>query len=144
MSRRRAIVVAVLALLTLGLDVVLVRAMAHGHVAHVLLGSGNAAPPLGAAALAISLVVVRVAAVVIVPGALLAATASMLAHALVGPPRGGSDPRPRAQRDGAADGAPDGAGKGTRSGTGTKPDGSGSASSAVAVGRGLSMEGRGT
>ena len=30
--------------------------MAHGHVAHVLLGSGNAAPPLGAAALAVSLV----------------------------------------------------------------------------------------
>ena len=32
------------------LHVFLVRAMAHGHVAHVLLGSGNAAPPLGAAA----------------------------------------------------------------------------------------------
>jgi hypothetical protein len=150
MTRRRAIVVAALALATLGLHAVLVRAMAHGHIAHVLLGSGNAAPPLGAAVLAASLVLVRVGAVVIVPGALLAAAASLLAHVLVGPPRGGSDPDLRGQRDGAADGAPDeasdGAGNGTKSGTGTKPGGRGSASSALAVdvGRGMSMDGRGT
>jgi hypothetical protein len=80
-NRRRAIVVAALALGALLLHVVLVRAMAHGHVAHVLLGSGNAAPPLGAALLALSLVVVRFAAVVVAPGALLASAASLLAHA---------------------------------------------------------------
>jgi hypothetical protein len=144
MTRRRAMVVAVLALVTVVLHVVLVRAMAHGHVAHVLLGSGNAAPPLGAAVLAVSLVVVRVGAVVVAPGALLAAAASLLAHVLVGPPRGGSDPEARSQRDGAVDGAPDGAGSGTSSGTGTKPGGSGSASSTVAVGRGINIEGRAT
>ena len=64
------------------LHVVLVRAMAQGHVAHVLLGSGNAAPPLGAALLAISLVLVRLAAVVLVPGALLAALVSLVAQRL--------------------------------------------------------------
>ena len=65
MNRRRALVTLALSLVTLVLHVVLVRAMAHGHVAHVLLGSGNAAPPLGAAALAISLVLVRLGAVVL-------------------------------------------------------------------------------
>jgi hypothetical protein len=64
---------------------VLIRAMAHGHVAHVLLGSGNAAPPAGPAMLAIGLVVVRFASVVIVPGLLLAAFAEIAAHLLVGP-----------------------------------------------------------
>jgi hypothetical protein len=146
MTRRRAIVVAVLALLTLGLHAILVRSMAHGHVAHVLLGAGNGAPPLGAALLAVSLVLVRFGAVVVSPGALLAAAASLLAHVLVGPPRGGGDPDVRAQRDGAVEGAPEGGGSGTRSGTGTKPGGSGSGSSAlvVAVGRGISIEGRAT
>lgn len=85
MSQRRAIVVAVAALATLLLHFVLVRAMAHGHVAHVLLGSGNAAPPVGPALLAVSLVVVRLVAIVIVPGALLAVAASLAAHALRGP-----------------------------------------------------------
>lgn len=148
MTRRRAIVVAVLALLTVGLHAILVRSMAHGHVAHVLLGSGNAAPPLGAALLAVSLVLVRFGAVVVSPGALLAAGASLLAHVLVGPPRGGGDPDVRAQRDGAPDGAgtSEGAASGTSSGTGTKPGGSGSGSSAVAVavGRGINIEGLGT
>ena len=87
MSRRRAIVVAVLALATLVLHLVLVRAMAHGHVAHVLLGSGNTAPPIGAALLAVSLVLVRFVAIVIAPGALLAAGASLAAHAIMGPAR---------------------------------------------------------
>lgn len=145
MTRRRAIVVAALALVTLALHVVLVRAMAHGHVAHVLLGSGNASPPIGPAALAISLVVVRFCAVVVSPGALLAAAASLLAHAIVGPPRGGSGQRGGAgEAEAGADADADGAGSGTRSGTGTKPGGSDSTSSAVAVavGRGISIEGR--
>ena len=90
MTRRRAIVVAVLASITLGAHEALLRAMAHGHVAHVLLGSGNAMPPLGAALLAASLVVMRFLAVVVAPGALLASVASLVAHALVGPPRGES------------------------------------------------------
>jgi hypothetical protein len=148
MTRRRAMVVALLALLTLGLQAILVRSMAHGHVAHVLLGAGNASPPLGAAVLAVSLVLVRFGAVVVSPGALLAAAASLLADVVVGPPRGGSDPGARAQRDGApdGDGAPEGSGSGTRSGTGTKPGGSSSGSSAlaVAVGRGISIDGLGT
>jgi hypothetical protein len=142
-TRRRAIVVAIFALVTLALHAVLVRAMAHGHVAHVLLGSGNAPPPIGDAILAIALVVVRVAAVVVAPGALLASAASLVAHALVGPPRGGSAPVSEGQREG--DGAADGdAGSGTSSGTGTKPGRSGSSAVAVAEGRGISIEGRAT
>lgn len=130
MKRRTAIVVAVVSLLLLAIHLVLVRSMAHGHVAHVLLGSGNAAPPFGAAVLAISLVVVRVAAVVLVPGLLLAALASIVAHALVGPPRGG----------GYREGDGGGAGvTGSSSGAGTSSDDDGSG--AVT---GLSMEGRGT
>jgi hypothetical protein len=149
-TRRRAMVVAALALVTLVLHLVLVRAMAHGHIAHVLLGAGNAAPPLGAAALAVTLVVVRFGAVVVAPGALLAAAVSLVAHVLVGPPRAGGAPGTRAQREGARapspEGSADGPGSGTRSGTGTKPGGSGSTSSAVAVavGRGISIEGRAT
>ena len=86
MNRRRAVVVALLALALILLHVVLVRAMAHGHVAHVLLGSGNAAPPIGAALLAVMLVLVRFAAIVVAPGALLASAASLVAHAVMGPP----------------------------------------------------------
>ncbi|MDB4938369.1 MAG: hypothetical protein JWP87_5341 [Labilithrix sp.] len=127
MSVRRATTVAVLAIAVCIAHVLLVRAMAHGHVAHVLLGSGNTRPPIGAALLAISLVVVRVVAVVIAPGALLASLVSFVAHVLVGPPRSGG------QREGAVSGT------GTSSGTGTKPEGKGSGG-----GAGLSMEGRGT
>ena len=87
MSRRRALLVLLAALATCAIHLGLVRAMAHGHVAHVLLGSGNAAPPVGAALLALSLVLVRFAALVLAPGALLAAAASLLAHAVLGPPR---------------------------------------------------------
>jgi hypothetical protein len=85
-SRRRAIIVAAASLATLVLHLLLVRAMAHGHVAHVLLGSGSALPPIGAALLATALVLVRFAAIVIAPGALLASAASLLAHAVMGPP----------------------------------------------------------
>ena len=66
---------------------VLVRAMAHGHVAHALLATGNAPPPPGAAALAIGLVVVRFVTVIIVPGLVLAAGAEIVAYLLVGPKR---------------------------------------------------------
>lgn len=125
MSRRRALVVGALSLLTLVLHVVLVRAMAHGHVAHVLLGSGNAAPPLGAAALAVSLVIVRLAAVVLAPGLLLASVASVVAHVLVGPPRGGGD------QGGGGDVVEDGSG--TSSGAGSSVGGTG-----------ISIEGRAT
>jgi len=91
-SRRRAVIVGMLALLTLLLQVVLVRAMAHGHVAHVLLGSGNSAPPLDAAFLAISLVVTRFLALVVAPGVLLASLVSIIAHAAVGPSSSGAAP----------------------------------------------------
>lgn len=125
MNRRRALVTLALSLVTLVLHVVLVRAMAHGHVAHVLLGSGNAAPPLGAAVLAISLVVVRLGALVLAPGLLLASLVSLAAHVLVGPPRGGG-----AHGAGAAKGAV----VGNSSGAG----------SSVEDGTGMSMEGRAT
>jgi len=101
-TRRRALIVGVLALLAIGAHEVLLRAMAHGHVAHVLLGSSNAMPPLGATVLAASLVVVRFLAVVVAPGALLASVASLIAHALVGPPRGAGHAASRQRRDRAA------------------------------------------
>ena len=112
MSPRRALVVLAASLVTLFGHLVLVRLMAHGHVAHVLLGSGNGAPPIGAALLAVALL--RFAAVVLVPGAILAALASLLAE-LQSP--------------------------GTRitSGTGTSSGVAGSA-----AGTGASIEGRGT
>jgi hypothetical protein len=79
-SPRRALIVGALALGSVLLYAVLLRVMAHGHIAHVLLGSGNGAPPIGAALLAVSFVMVRFAAVVIAPGALLASGASLFAH----------------------------------------------------------------
>jgi hypothetical protein len=85
MSRRHALVVLGLVLVALLAHEALVRAMAHGHVAHVLLGSGNASPPLGAAAMAVSLVAVRLLAIVVAPGAVLAALVSLVAHRVAGP-----------------------------------------------------------
>jgi len=70
---------------------VLLRAMAHGHVAHVLLGAGNAPPPASAAAVAITLLVIRLLTVIVVPGLLLAAAAEIVAYLLVGPTREASD-----------------------------------------------------
>ena len=58
----------------------LVAAMAHGHVAHVLLASGSTTPPVGPAALAVTLVLVRLFAIVLAPGLLLAALVSLAAH----------------------------------------------------------------
>ena len=86
-ATRRPIVLAVIALVVLAAHHVLLRAMAHGHVAHVLLGAGNSAPPMGAAALAVGLVLTRVLSIVVVPGLLLAATAEVVAYLLVGPRR---------------------------------------------------------
>jgi hypothetical protein len=96
-SRRGAVIVGALALAVLLLHAVLVRAMAHGHVAHVLLGSGNAAPPIGAAVLAASLVAARFLALVVAPGVLLASFASLLAHGLVGPKGRGDEALGEAQ-----------------------------------------------
>jgi hypothetical protein len=69
------------------LDFVLVRFMAHGHVAHALLAGG---PTLSAAyspsswLLAAALVIVRFVAVVIVPGFLATAATLASAHYFVG------------------------------------------------------------
>ncbi len=86
-ANRRPVVLAGISAFFLFAHHVLVRAMAHGHVAHVLLGAGNAPPPRGAAALALALVVVRLVTVMLVPGFLLAAAAEIVAYALVGPKR---------------------------------------------------------
>jgi len=86
-ANRRPVVLTASSVVFLAAHHVLVRAMAHGHVAHVLLGAGNGPPPTGAAALAIALVVVRFVAVMLVPGLLLAAGAEIVAYLLVGPKR---------------------------------------------------------
>lgn len=63
------------------LQEILVRAMAHGHVAHSLL----AAPPsVGAALLAVALVAVRFVAVVLAPGLIATAAVLAFAHYFVG------------------------------------------------------------
>lgn len=82
---RRPIILTSISVVCLVLQDVLLRAMAHGHVAHVLLGAGNAPPPGGAAALAIGLVVARLLSFLLVPGFLLAAGAEIIAFFLVGP-----------------------------------------------------------
>ncbi|HEY8077754.1 MAG TPA: hypothetical protein VIF62_26695 [Labilithrix sp.] len=116
MSLRRAIVLLVLAAVVLGAHEILLAVASHAHVAHALLSAGNGPPPAGPAALALALVVVRVIAILLVPGAVLAALAAIVAHLAVGPIQG------------------DGAGSGTRSGAGIS----------VADGTGTSIEGRGT
>lgn len=80
----RSIAIVVASIAVLVLHEALLRAMAHGHVAHVLLGAGSSSPPLGAAMLAVALVVVRLLAVVAVPGALLTAAVGFAAHHLSG------------------------------------------------------------
>ena len=84
---KRPIVLVLFSVILIVAHAVLVRAMAHGHVAHVLLGSGNASPPIGAALLAIALVLVRLITILGVPGLLFAAVADVLAYVLVGPPK---------------------------------------------------------
>lgn len=90
-ANKRPLAFLALSFACLVLHHVLLRAMAHGHVAHVLLGAGNAPPPASAAAVAISLVVVRFLTVIVVPGLLLAAAAEIAAYVLVGPTRDASD-----------------------------------------------------
>lgn len=92
-ANRRPVVLAIISFTFLALHHVLLRAMAHGHVAHVLLGAGNAPPPTGAAVLAIGLVAVRFVSVMLVPGLLLASAAEIVAYLLVGPKRA-DDPDP--------------------------------------------------
>lgn len=121
MSLRRSLGVLAACLVLVLAHVALVRLMAEGGVAHVLLGAGNAMPPLGAALLAVTHVVVRLLAVVVVPGAALAAVASIAAHTLVGPVAVAAPSEP--QRGG-----------GSRSGAG----------SSVAGATGTSIGGRGT
>lgn len=86
-ANRRPMVLLVVSLTFLASQHVLLRWMAHGDVAHVLLGAGNGPPPTGAATLAVTLLIVRFASYVIVPGLLLAAGAELVAYALVGPKR---------------------------------------------------------
>ena len=56
--------------LALALHEVLLRVLAHGHVAHVLLGAGSGMPPALAAAAAVAFMVLRFGVIVVLPGAL--------------------------------------------------------------------------
>jgi len=84
---KRPIVLVLVSAMLVVAHAVLVRAMAHGHVAHVLLGAGNSSPPIGAALLAIALVLVRLVTILGVPGLVFAAAADVVAYVLVGPPK---------------------------------------------------------
>jgi hypothetical protein len=84
---RRPLVLSAISLAFLAIHHGLLRAMAHDHVAHVLLGAGNAPTDPKAAALAVSLLAVRFVSYILVPGLLLAAAAEIVAYLLVGPKR---------------------------------------------------------
>jgi hypothetical protein len=79
-SVRRSTVVLVGVLALLAAHELLLALAAHTRVAHALLGAGNGPPPVGPAVLAIALVAARLAAIVLVPGAALAALSSLVAH----------------------------------------------------------------
>jgi hypothetical protein len=130
-SARRAFWVLALAAVVLLVHAVLVAAAAHGHVAHALLGAGNATPPAGPAAIAIALVVVRVLAIVVVPGAVLAALSALVAHVAVGPAGRGRGDRAQGR---ALEGAAGDDGTASSSGAG----------SSLAAGTGTSIDARGT
>jgi hypothetical protein len=83
----RPIVLLAISAICLAAQHVLLREMAYGHVAHVLLGAGHTTPPAKAAAVALALVIARVASYVLVPGLVLAAAAEIAAWLLVGPHR---------------------------------------------------------
>ena len=83
-ANRRPIFLAVLSTVLLVSYLVLVRLMAHGHIAHVLLGGGASS---GDTAIAVMLVIVRFVTVVLVPGFVLASFAELAAYVLVGPRR---------------------------------------------------------
>jgi hypothetical protein len=82
---RRPVVLATISFVCLLVHHVVVRLMAHGHVAHLLLSGGHGLPPPRAAALAVTLVIGRFVSVILVPGLLLAAAAELAAYLLVGP-----------------------------------------------------------
>jgi hypothetical protein len=79
MKATRRLLVA--SMIIVALDFILVRIMAHGHVAHALLAGG---PSVSAGLLAAALVLVRFVAVVIVPGLLATAATLATAHYFVG------------------------------------------------------------
>ncbi len=127
MTLRRSVTVLVVSAALALIHLLLVRAMAEGHVAHVLLGAGNGVPPIGAALLAVVLVIVRFLAVVVAPGAALAALASIAAHYFVGP------------LDGSAQGV-----GGPASSGGSDKNSSDGAARSVSTGAGTSIDGRAT
>lgn len=86
-ANRRPFILGIISAVLLVAYFVLIRLMAHGHVAHVLLGAGNGNIPAGPATLAIALVVVRFLLVILAPGLVLAAVAELAAYVLVGPRR---------------------------------------------------------
>jgi hypothetical protein len=83
-ANRRPIFLAGLSAILLASYLVLVRLMAHGQIAHVLLGGGASSSDT---AVAILLVIVRFVTVVLVPGFVLASFAELAAYVLVGPRR---------------------------------------------------------
>jgi hypothetical protein len=83
-ANRRPIVLASLSAILLVGYLVLVRIMAHGQIAHVLLGGGASSTDT---AIAVLLVVVRFLTVVFVPGLVLASIAELTAYVFVGPKR---------------------------------------------------------
>jgi hypothetical protein len=96
-NNRRPVVLATLSIVLLLSYFVLIRAMAHGHVAHVLLGGGADS---GAIALAVIFVVVRFITVILVPGLMLAAFAEIAAYVLVGPRRDAPEDELQPESDG--------------------------------------------
>lgn len=91
MSLRRSIRLAIVSIVVLALHLLAVRLAAENEIASVLLGAGNAMPPIGAALGAVVLVVLRFGAIVVAPGVLLASFAGVVAHFLVGPRRQGDE-----------------------------------------------------
>lgn len=82
MSRRTARVALVVSAVLLVVHPLLVRAMAHGHVAHALLGAGHRMPPASSVLLVVALLVARLLAIVVVPGLVLAAVTSLVADSM--------------------------------------------------------------
>jgi hypothetical protein len=81
---KRPAIFIVIAALSFLVEHVLLRAMVHGHVAHVLLASGGSR---WERTLALALLVFRLVKYVIAPGLVLAAAAEVVAYLLVGPKR---------------------------------------------------------
>jgi len=95
MNARRSIILLVLAALTLVAHEIILSLASDAHVAHRLLAGP---PPIDAAILALALLVVRLVAIVLVPGAVLASVASLFAHVAVGPIDFSPSTRERSER----------------------------------------------